>query len=676
MNYLLFGLPRRADRTLRGWFAPSGEENFVSSQHVRAWLAAIALCWTGSLLVFAAPDSRAAEPTRPFDKIMPASTKVFVTVGNLAKSYDAWSRTELGRLYADPALKPFREDLNAQLKAKNLGLKERIGIALDDIKGVASGEVCFAIAANDQGQAAYVLLADVGAHLPKARQTLDKIGAALVKEGGVKQVKQIADTKLEIFQLPPTKEHAAVTTAYFMRQNVIGMADDIGVATDLIERLAGAGRASLSGVVTYQTIMQRAAKNNKVATDLAWYADPLGALKAIRAGRKQSIDETHDPVEVMESEGFDAVEAVGGVVSMSSGPYGFLFRTFVLAPQPFQRAMKMLAFPNGGPFSPAGWVPADVSSYVAYNWDMMQAFDSFGTLFDLLFGDGQEGVWGDVQESLKNDPNGPQIDLRNDLIAHLGKRAALLTDTELPIGPQSQRRLFAAEVLNAGALAKAIERSMENDPATKKREFEGHTIYEIVAEEQFAAEAGAAGAKETDKGIGGQLGPGAQQGRLLPNSAVTVANNTLLVASHLSLLEKVLTQAKKPAGLAAADAFHTVEGHLQKLGAGQDCMQAFYNNAERWVTVYELFRTGKLPESDMPLARIINSMFPDTPEGEIRKQQIDGSKLPDYKIIRKYFGLGGMYGRTEEDGWMIVGFTLTNAPAQAQAQVQVPQDVK
>ena len=45
-------------------------------------------------------------------------------------------------------------------------------------------------------------------------------------------------------------------------------------------------------------------------------------------------------------------------------------------------------------------------------------------------------------------------------------------------------------------------------------------------------------------------------------------------------------------------------------------------------------------------------------KGEIRKQEIDGSKLPEFKQVQKYLGPAGSYVHSEDDGWFIVGVLL------------------
>ena len=93
-------------------------------------------------------------------------------------------------------------------------------------------------------------------------------------------------------------------------------------------------------------------------------------------------------------------------------------------------------------------MPRDIATYTTLYFDILNAFDNFGSLFDELFGQGETGVWEECRMSLEDDPNGPQIDLREDLIEHLGRRVSMLTDYQLPITTTSERLLFAIEANN------------------------------------------------------------------------------------------------------------------------------------------------------------------------------------------------------------------------------------
>jgi hypothetical protein len=52
-------------------------------------------------------------------------------------------------------------------------------------------------------------------------------------------------------------------------------------------------------------------------------------------------------------------------------------------------------------------------------------------------------------------------------------------------------------------------------------------------------------------------------------------------------------------------------------------------------------------------------LAPDLEEDELREQQIDGSKLPDFEVCRRYLGPSGMLGTADQNGWYVSGFVLS-----------------
>ena len=55
---------------------------------------------------------------------------------------------------------------------------------------------------------------------------------------------------------------------------------------------------------------------------------------------------------------------------------------------------------------------------------------------------------------------------------------------------------------------------------------------------------------------------------------------------------------------------------------------------------------------------MLNQMLGPEEEGVLREQQIDGSELPDFQVVRRYLGPAGMFVRTEKDGWLMTGIML------------------
>lgn len=112
----------------------------------------------------------------------------------------------------------------------------------------------------------------------------------------------------------------------------------------------------------------------------------------------------------------------------------------------YDLAARMLRFPESAEIQPSNWVAAGVSSWSSLQWDIETAFHSAESLVDDVVG--EKGVFDDVIASLKEDPDGPQIDVEADLIACLGKRVSLIGDYEEPIDIDSDRLVIAIEASN------------------------------------------------------------------------------------------------------------------------------------------------------------------------------------------------------------------------------------
>jgi len=637
----------------------------------RSLLLAAASVFLGQVILSQASLAVAAVP--PNDTIYPNSTKAFVSVVNAPKLGKAWEATQLYQLFQDPVMKPFSEDLGEQLEGKWLAKHAKVGLTIEDLRGIATGELSVGLVTGAKGKTGQVFLADVTGNDAKADEVLKKAGESLINEKGKRSQKTIAGVTVTIYDIPPKEDRKNPRkVAHFLSKGFVGVADDVDALTEVLTRLDGKHNDTLIGVGPYQQVMKRlVGAAGTLAPDVRWYIVPL----AVADYRAETDKKMQDKVKIMRNQGFGAIQGVGGYVNLSVGSYEILHRTAVYAPKPWEKAMNMLDLPNAPSLAPPTWAPRDVVTYTSLNWKVKSAFENFSTLFDELFGEGSTGTFEETIESVEKDPNGPGINIRRDLIDHLGSRASVLTDYKLPIDPNSERMVFAIETTNEKALAAAVQKSLGTDPNVIKRVFGEHIIWEMKSEEEtFDAPlvehpdlVGTAGGATTDSSPRDRLkgrprGKGKEEDteerRSIPNSAIAVAKGHLFISTHVDFLQKILAGADDREKLAADPDFVRVNAELDKLGATQVCARNFCRADEQFHLTYDLFKAGKLPESQTVMAGIIRSATKDDEADEVapRKPALDGSKLPDYQVVRRYLGVGGLYATTEDTGWLITGF--------------------
>jgi hypothetical protein len=633
--------------------------------------------WTalavGVLVLMTRVDSFAAVP--PAENLLPNSTKGFLAVPSVDRLKESWDATQLGQLLQDPAMQPFLESFKQQIQQKWTQTHQKLGIGWQDLDGVPSGEVAAALIAPSATEVYAAIVADVAGHQAQVNVLLEKINQTMAAQKAVRSQRTISGTSVTVFEIPKQDDNPARQIAYFVKDDLLAASDNLKVIEGILARQSEDRADSLAHLLAFQAITKRClAVAGDLAPQIRWFVEPFGYVEAIRLAnadpdhprRKQT-----DMLKILKNQGFTAVQGIGGFLNFSHAPYEILHRTFAYAPgnqsgsgERFTLSARMLDFPNAENFTIPAWVPREVASYATLNVNVKNAFESSKTIVNEIVGD---EVFEDVLDSIRNDPDGPKIDIRRDLIAYLGNRVTIISDLQLPVTPKSERMLFAVETNNATQLAAAIEKSMKTDPDAKRREINGHVVWEII-DEQSALPMVTIENSPTFGPVGAATADEPEEHPMLPNSAVTVAHGQFFVATHIDILAKVLANIEEREQLANDAEYRRSQEEVSKLALGSQFAQTFTRTDDAYRGVYELLRTGRMPEAESVLGKVLNSVLGEGKEGVLRTQRIDGSKLPEYDMVRRYFGPAGMTATTEADGWFVTGFILNKEVQPADAK--------
>jgi hypothetical protein len=571
-------------------------------------------------------------------------------------------------LVKDPVMKPFVEDLRRQMDERATGT--RLGLSIDDLREVPGGELAVAAIQPGPGQAATAVIVDITGKRPRADEMLKRVAASMAKQGAKEHRTQAAGVMLIVYDLPAPEGHPAPETPhqsiYFIRENILVAADNAEVAQAILARLGGRSARSLADVAGFQAVMKRcAADAGKALPQVRWYVHPLGYIEvaqAAQAERGEKKRRKRSMLDVLKKQGFGALEAIGGYIDFSSEGHEIFHRTAIYAPPPYQGAMKILLFPNAAEFAPQRWVPRDLASYATFYTDVPNAFDNFGSLFDELYNDGEPGLWKEVIDGMRDDPNGPRVDLRKELISFLGPRVNILTDYQLPITTTSERLLIAVEAKDEKAVAAALAKLFKNDREMRKRAFPPekpiHVIWESVPPEKAAVPPIDLSLPDIGQAPRPQKKEEAAERTILPNQALTVAHGHLMIASHYDFLIKVLKQSEERTSLGRAVEYQEVAKPLAAIAPKSRAAETFNRMDETLRPTYELIRQGKMPQSETMFGRVLNTALSTGKKGVTRKQRIEGTKMPDFDYVRRSLGPAGAYVVSEEQGWFIKGMMV------------------
>src|SRR6056297_1983575 len=112
----------------------------------------------------------------PATQLLPQSVAGLLRIPNFPKFRQAWDRTLLGQLLDEPFMRPFVEAQRARAKNYLESVGNRVGLRLEDLSELASGEVVVAWLPFEQDKRrpfSLVVVADVRQEQAKAQQAIE-----------------------------------------------------------------------------------------------------------------------------------------------------------------------------------------------------------------------------------------------------------------------------------------------------------------------------------------------------------------------------------------------------------------------------------------------------------------------------------------------------------------------
>jgi hypothetical protein len=624
----------------------------------------------------------------PSETVFPAGARAWLSISDARGLRERFDASPYGQMAADPALKGFIDSLREQIRTGGGRRLEKLELKLEDFEGLAGGEIAVAAIEGAEGKLSTVVLVDTSGHEAEAKALVERITARLVERKAQTVAITGAPPELTVYQLPddPQDDRVAkgrrVAVAQGAQAIVVG--DDAVQVGQAFEVLAKGREDSLATAPAFTAVMKPCRDAVPAAAPVVrWFVDPIAFAKAFQV-TNPPLEKRKGPdyVSILSRQGFDAVKGAGGVVVMQEGNHTLRHHTMIHAPplpgrEPqapdcYALAARMLRFPNAEGVTPPAWVPRGASGWTALQWDIPAAFAAAETLVDEVVGD--KGVYDDVIASLKEDPDGPQIDVEKDLIAGLGRRVAVFSDSVEPLGTDSERLVIALEAVDEPRIAATVAKVMNADSDMRRVEIGGHTAWELIDHSaevpKLDVDFGGAGPPPIAAAPQHDVDDSAHRRRarlkereekLLPHSTVTVAFGHLLIASHRDVLEKLLASADAADGLAAAADYTALASELERLLPGGKALVSFGRDDEAVRPAYELLRQGSMPKSKSLFGQLLNAVLGDGKPGTVREQKVDGSSLPDFELVRRYFGTSGTVMQSRPDGWYVLGVGLPRA---------------
>ncbi len=590
----------------------------------RSWAAAVgAVALWGVLGVWALP-CRGGVPMADW---LPADVKFHLSVADYPTAKPLFDQTKLGQLLADAAMKPFLDGLPDQLKTRAqdswFGLMwVDLGVPWERLGSAASGELSWAVFEVEKAPAS-VLLADVTGKRQEVAQLEGQIVAAMAKHQVVPKRLAVQGVQVTLYELPQRGKVEATTLVHCVASDVFMATRQLDVLKRLIPRVGREQPDNVIGLATHQHVMsecRKAAKSDPHATLYLVPFDCLDMMSTVAAERDVEVERTP---EVYRTQGFDALSAIGASIVIKQGENDFSFFASLYAPKPWSKSMKMFDLRNG-PLDLASWVDQKLSSCSILNLHAASVYGNLGPFFDEVVAQ-VEGSWDDILYDLREVADGPHLDLEKEILQYLESPALVIENDTLPVTPDSPQVMLAIKLRDDEKLAAGLRKGMGNDPLIKQKKVAGATCYYAISD-------------------------------IDPKQVLwifCVARGYLLMANDFALLTPILEE-KTGAPLADDPAFQKAAASRQSDLPAQASTVSFYR-LDRWARVrLELLRNGERIPEHRSLGGMLNSFLGGMPAEE-PEEQLDGSKLPPFEQIQKYFGTFEAGAVTGDKGWFMSG---------------------
>lgn len=603
---------------------------------------------------------------------LPANAAGVVRVPDVPQLRQAWQKTTLYSVSEDQAMQPLLEASFGPKGTIWSDVGDRIGIRGKDLINIGTGELVVAWLPfeNDRRQpSAICLIAETKGKEADAAAVLKRIDQDLRQNGSTRRDVIQNGQEIRIYQ-PETRpgqlkiEQVAITSD---GERIIA-ADRDSVVIEILQAIAGDRTAgSLADDELYQTVRTKVEQRTKIdqpGSEVEWFVRPLAMGRIVRDVAKVDRGNKVKILNLLENQGFDAIQAMGGTVVVSQGEFDLLHRGYIHAPpvtsQPerYRLAARMLQFPNGDLYQMPGWIPKTTASVTQINWKIEDAFWAVETLVDEAFND---RIFRPTIAGILEDEEGPQIDIENNVLPNLGNHLLLLTDNTEPITIDSERLLVAIEVRNEDAIRNAVRKAMEVEPDVSRVEsVDGVDIWKVqrggesedINEEFF-----------NDFGI--TEPEGEDQQPLLDTWAIAMVGKAdgstmsyLIFASHVDFLVDVAERIRSGAGdgLNQLPEIKSLLETTKQVGADQIAIHRIVRLRESLRTKYELQRRGELKDSDSVLASLVRRIANTKDEPEIERPNV--AKWPAFEQIQDFFRNASSFVETTPEGWNLNAFLL------------------
>jgi len=618
--------------------------------------------------------------TLPPEKLLPKDTVFVLTAPDAPKAWSTMTNSPYGKMWADPAVKAFKDKFFSNFQKDVLGPIEReFGFKFDDYAGIARGQFTIAVIQNPdatkpEDRYARLLIVDTKDLAGKLRTNLVEVKKKWVDSGKANRTDKIRDLDFTTFITTSTElsnswakifppknkssrpapgpddadaekpENKKIEITFGQADSLLLISDSKSAIEKVLGRQSGGMIGALEELPAFQSDYAARLRNTSFYAWLNIKAVVDEFMKEFAADKQQSkMAPLFDPSKIATALGVNGLTTA--TFTWREAPEGLLTQIYVGAPESARKGLLKVFAAEPKDSTPPAFVPSDATKFNRWRLNLSQSWTTLEkTLGDISPSYG--GLINFVLESAGKDKD-EKYNFKSELLSSLGDDVvgyekplpanSPLSDDAVPslflLGSPNPDKLAATLKIGMGAL-------VPTGAPIKEREFLGRKIYSFTPPSN-------PNAKEAAKGV-----------------TFAAANGYVALSSDADLIQDYIRGTEnKPKPLIETPGFAEAAQKVGGMGTG---LFGYSNSAEHMHRLIDALR--KDPSAAASLfagngsgsAMGLTSNIDDPSEQAKRFQQFaDFSLLPPYDAISKYFYFSVYSGAFNQDGFTMNFFAPT-----------------
>jgi hypothetical protein len=603
----------------------------------------------GPLVRPALADEKPVVPGAPH--LLPQDALAYIRLDSADDLRVDLADSSIGRMLADPKLKPFASDVYRTAADLFLELGAQMGVSLDELLAIPSGQVALAampgnisdqeqdnireqdeddspeairrriaLKRRQQNAIAGLFMIDAGDNVDDLLELVHQLEDRVLESGYVRRTTEIEKTTL-VRLLPPRQGRPEIE--YFERDDTVVLGIGHETASKALDQwLDRSDEPTLADRTDFASVMARCVGAEDTRPQLTFFLDPYHLVERVvkRGGAAALV------WPLIEELGIGKIRGIGGSAFRGGEVFDDISHLHVLIDPPRDGFFGVLR-PQTGDSLPPNWVPSDVTSYTSIHWDFETTYDNFGKVLEKF--QGPEPLKRFVEDPIQKAVG---VSVRDDVAAKLTGRYVTCRWIQPPIKLNSQVQLHAFEVSDALAAKEVIAKVRERRPNDLEVETIGGTVVYF-------------GRQGRNRNLPKNL--------RRPEPCFMVLGNWVILSDSRKFLERVTSASREALPrLVNVPEYELVSSELGgKLDGEKPFLVSFLRSADYIGQMYELVKSKET-------RGFVRQRGQDNPVLGKISAMLDRNELPPFEDFKKYFAPSGTFAYDEPTGMHLGSFTL------------------